>query len=68
MRNHQDGPGIIQQVALQPQQREQVEVVGRLVEHQQVRLHDQQAGEVGAHDPAAGVFAGRAVEIGLLEA
>ena len=43
-------------------------MVGRLVEHEQVRLHDEELGEVGAHDPAAGVFAGGLVEVVLFEA
>ncbi len=66
--DHQDGPRVVEQVTLEPEQREQVEVVGRLVEHQQVGLHDEQLGEVGAHDPAAGVFAGGLVEVRLFEA
>ncbi len=64
--NHQDGAGVVEQVALEPEQREQVEVVGRLVEHEQVRLHDEELGEVGAHHPAAGVFAGGLVEVVLV--
>ena len=66
--DHEDGAGVVEQVALEPEQREQVEVVGGLVEHEQVRLHDEELGEVGAHDPAAGVFAGGLVEVVLLEA
>ncbi len=38
-------------------------MVRRLVEHEQVRFHHQKLGEVGAHDPAAGIFAGWFVEI-----
>jgi len=33
-------------------------VVGRLVQHEEVGLHDEKAGEVGAHDPAAAEGAG----------
>jgi hypothetical protein len=66
--DHEDGAGVVEQVALEPEQREQVEVVGRLVEHEQVRLHDEELGEVGAHHPAAGEGAGGFVEVVLLEA
>ncbi len=33
-------------------------MIGRLVEHEQIGLHDEQAGQMGAHDPAAAEFAG----------
>ncbi len=68
MRDHQDGAGVVQQVALEPEQGDEIEVVGRLVEHQQIRLHDEELGEVGAHHPAAGIFAGGFREVLLLEA
>ena len=38
-------------------------MVGRFVEHQQVRLHDEEPGEVGAHHPATGIFTSGFVEI-----
>ena len=53
MRNQQQRAGIILQIILQPEQREQVEVVGRLVQQQQIRLHHQQPRQARAHDPAA---------------
>jgi len=68
VRDHQHRAGVVSQVALEPEQGKQVEVVRRLVEHQEVGLHDEQAGEVGAHDPAAGILAGRLVEVRLLVA
>ena len=68
MGDHEDGSGVVQQVSLEPEQGKEVEVVRRLVEHEQVGLHDEQAGEVGAHDPATGEFAGGLVEILGLEA
>jgi hypothetical protein len=43
-------------------------VVRRLVEHQEVGLHHEQAGEVGAHDPTAGILAGGFMEVGFLVA
>ena len=42
-------------------------MVRRLVEHEQVGLHDQQPREVRAHDPAAAHLARGAVEVGLAE-
>ena len=66
--NKEDGAGILAEVFLEPLQGLQVEMVGRLVEHQQVgRLH-QKAGQVGAHDPAAAHFAQGTVEILFAEA
>ena len=43
-------------------------MVGRLVEHQQVRLLHEQPRQVRAHDPAAAHLAGRPVEIPFAEA
>jgi len=54
VRDHQQGAGIARQVILKPQQRFEIEVVGRLVQHQQVRGLDEEAREMRAHDPAAG--------------
>ena len=42
VRDHQDRPGVVAQVVLEPDQRLQVEMVGRLVQHQDVRLLHQQ--------------------------
>ena len=66
--NHQNGTAVIQQVALKPEQRDQVEVVRRLVEHQQIRLHSEELGEVGAHHPTTRIFFGRLVEVFGFEA
>jgi hypothetical protein len=52
--------GVAREVVLKPEQRLEIEVVGRLVEQQQRGLGDEQAGEMGAHDPAAGKRAWRA--------
>ncbi len=41
---------------LQPQRAFEVEVVGRLVEQQQIGLGEQRGGERDAHAPAAGEF------------
>ena len=60
VRDQQDRAGVGLQVVLEPQQRLEVEMVGRLVEQQQVRLLDEQAREVRAHHPAAAHRAQRA--------
>ena len=47
------------QIVLEPEQRFQIEMVRRLVEEEERGLVDQEAGQVGAHHPAAGKrFAG----------
>ena len=49
----------------EPQRAFQVEIVGRLVEQQQVGLGEQGGGERHPHAPAAGEFRHRAREIGV---
>ena len=56
------------QVLLEPVARLEVEVVGRLVEEQQVRLPEQQLRERDSHLPAAGEGFGRPLEVAGLEA
>ena len=41
-------------------------MVGRFVEQEEVGLHHEQAGEVGAHDPATAQFLGFPLEVLLL--
>ena len=60
--------GIGLEIALQPDRGLQVQVVGRLVEQQQVRLREQQRGQRHAHPPAAGEFAAGALLCRLVEA
>ena len=43
-------------------------MVGRLIKQKQIRLHDQKAGQMGAHDPAAAQFLGLPLEVLLLVA
>ncbi len=63
--DHQQGARVARKVVLKPQQRLKIEVVGRLVQHQQVgRLHEESR-EVGAHDPAAGERPGGPMVIAL---
>ena len=65
MGDHQERAGVRLEIILQPEQRHQVEVVGRLVEQEEVGLHDEQACEMRAHDPATAHLTGRASEIGF---
>ena len=66
VRDHQDRSAVRLEILLQPQQGQQVQVVGRFVQEQQIRLHHQQPGQVGAHDPSAAQFPGFLVEIRLV--
>ena len=52
----EDGVGVVAQIVLEPQRAFEVEIVGGLVEQQQVGLGEQHGGERHAHAPAAGVF------------
>ena len=64
MGDEEDGAGIVFEIVLEPEEGDEVEVVGRFVEHEEVGLHHEEAREVGAHDPAAAEFARGAVEVG----
>ena len=66
--NDQQAARVTRQVILEPEQRLEIEVVGRLVEDKQGGLGDEQAGEMGAHDPATGERLGELVGVTLLEA
>ena len=63
MRDHQNRAGIIAQIFLKPDERFEVEVVGRFVQQQQVGFHHQQTGQVRAHHPAAAQRLGRTLEV-----
>ncbi len=65
--NEDQPAGVTREIVLEPEQGLEIEVVGRLVEHEQRGLADQQAGEVRAHDPAAGKGFGLLVMVGLAE-
>ncbi len=67
VRDHEDRAGVGFEVFLEPEEGFEVEVVGGFVEEEEVGLLDEEAGEVGAHDPAAGEGAGGAVEVGVAE-
>ena len=54
MAHHDERPGIALQVSFQPGGRFEIEVVGRLVQQQQVGLDEERGGERDPHAPAAG--------------
>ena len=62
VRNEQNRAGIMSQIILKPEERFEVEMVRRLVEHQQVRFLREQPREMRAHHPAAGQLARRAID------
>ena len=68
VRGHEDGGGGVAEEALQPDDRLDVEVVGRLVEQQDVEVAEEDAGHGDAHLPAAGERAGVAVDLRVVEA
>lgn len=61
----EEGAGVVLEVALEPHERAEVEVVGGLVQHEEVWLFYEEAGKVGAHDPASGKDIGGAGEVFL---
>ena len=66
MGDQQDGVGVALQEALQPERRLEVEMVGRLVQQQQVGLGEEHGGERHAHAPAAGeIAAGTGLGLGI---
>ena len=68
MADDEHGVRIAREVVLQPQRAFEVEIVGRLVEQQQVGLGEQHRGERDAHAPAAGELRGRALLRARVEA
>ena len=68
VRDQHVGEGILQQIFLEPVAGFEIEMVGRLVEQQQVRLRQQQLGQCNAHLPAAGELLGVARPVFLAKA
>ena len=60
--------GIFLQPRLEPERAFEVEIVGRLVEQQQVGLGEQGRGQRHAHAPAAGELRHRPGQVGVGEA
>ena len=54
VRHEYDGAGVVDQKALEPHHRFDVEMIGRLVQQQQIGLGDQRAGQQDPALPAAG--------------
>ncbi len=67
MADDDDGARIARDVVLEPQGAFEVEIVGGLVEEENVRLGEQHRGERDAHAPAAGEFRAGALLVGMGE-
>src|SRR5260370_22064665 len=67
VRNEQQRAGILEEPALQPQDGIEVEVIGGLIEQQQVRAAHQRLRNVEPHSPAPGKSAYRARLVGCGE-
>ena len=68
VRDDDEAAGVPDEVFLKPEQRLEIEVVGRLVEEEERGFGDEQTREMGAHDPAAGKRFRQLVGVALLEA
>ena len=68
MGDEKNGTGIGLEILLEPEERDEIEVIGGFVEHEEIGLHDEESGEVGPHHPATGEFPGGLIEIGFAEA
>ena len=62
------GARIAREMILEPERAFEIEIVGRLVEQEQIGLGEQRRGERDAHAPAAGEFRQRALLLGVGEA
>ena len=54
VRNHEKRTWVVLEVALEPDERDEVEVVCRLIEHEEIWLLHEKASEVRTHDPTTG--------------
>ena len=61
MRDHQQHARILEQPLFKPEHGIQIEMVGRLIEQEQIARHHQGTREIEAHAPAAGKFRHRAL-------
>ena len=62
-----DRAAIVGEVVLEPSQRFQIQMIRRLIEHQEIGFHDQKSGKVCAHDPSSAQGARRLVDIRISE-
>ena len=65
VRNRQNRTGISREMVLKPSKGFEIEVVGRFVQQQQIRLLDEQPRQVRPHDPATTQLAEWTVEVPL---
>ena len=65
VRDKQQGSGILFQPAFEPQSGFKIQVVGRLVEQQEIRRHHQCLSQVQTDTPATGEVFDGAFEVGL---
>jgi len=63
VRNQQQGAGVILEEIFQPKNGVEIQVVGRLIEQQQIRRTHQGLRQVQAHPPAAGEVGNRTVHL-----
>ena len=63
--DHENGSGVISQIFLKPDEGFEVEMVGGFVEEKKIGFLDEEASEMGAHNPAPAEGAGFAIEIGV---
>ena len=63
MGDKQDRARVTLQIILEPQERLQIEMVGRFIQHQQIRLLHEEPRQMGAHYPATAHLAGGTLKI-----
>ena len=63
--DHENGARVISQIFLKPDEGFEVQMVGGFVEEEKIGFLNEEAGEVGAHDPAPAEGAGFAIKIGV---
>ena len=67
VRDDQNRSRVILQIALKPNEGFEIQMVGGLIEHEDVRLMHQQPGQVRPHDPTTGQLARRPLKIRIAE-
>ena len=68
MGDHDEAAGVTGEVFLEPEQGLEIEMVRRFVEEQERGLGHEEAGEMSAHDPAAGKRFGELERVAFFEA
>ena len=67
MGDGQNGSAIFREVVLKPAEGFEIEMIGWLIKHQEIRFHDEQTGQMGTHDPSTTQCAGRDMDIPFTE-